>query len=622
MEGNWIFASYNNAGDDGLNDAGIETFSAQAEVSNIREVIQNSLDQISESAKNNNLPVIVEFDDFYIEPFDFPNNEEFQEIIKKCIESSNNEQTKEFFNNALNLLNNRIRVLRISDYNTTGLEGAEDDDRDKSWHSLVKSNGHSNKNMTSGGSFGIGKSAPFKCSGLRTVFYGSKVDNIDSCIGVARLISHEGNHGLTLGKGYFSNNNDLKAILEPAKIGKYRRTTNGTDIFIMGYEGADDIEKLIRETTLTNFFVSIFRNQLEVKYKDNVINKGNIGQLIADLDNDNELFEETKIYYDMLNTYPTEDDEDDKRIVLDSSEFGAKYGIQDGEATLLLRKADDLNKRILMTRKPGMSLFKQGYINGSISFTGLLLIEGEKMNGLFKDMEMPAHDAWEPTRCNVDKEKYIEAYAELKKYLKDKVSRYFSQTNEDSISAYGMDEFFSSSSEENGKAKISILEGKVKTKATKKKIQRKKSKIVPKSGGEDDIPPEERENPGNGSSNGSNSGGSGKDNPDTKDKKYKLLPLKKALRCNDEKSGKYTLSFNVDKDKKKVKLEFLVIAEKGSYQLPIIDSSIENNNGYIMYVSNNNIYISNISHKEPVKLDFTIDFDHKCMMEVNYYEAR
>lgn len=623
MNGKWIFASYNNAGDDGLNDAGIETFSAQAEVSNIREVIQNSLDQISNTAKENNEPVIVEFDDFYIEPFEFPNNEEFKEIIKKCIESSNNNQTKEFFNNAIELLNNKIRVLRISDYNTTGLEGAEDDDREKSWHSLVKSNGHSNKNMTSGGSFGIGKSAPFKCSGLRTVFYESKVNLIDSSIGVARLISHEGENGLTLGKGYFSTNKELKAILEPIKIGNYKRTSNGTDIFIMGYEGSDDIEKLIRETTLKNFFVSIFRNQLEVRYKDNIINQRNIGQLIADLDDENEEFVETKIYYEMLNTYPTDDDPNDKRIVLNSKEFGEKYGIKDGEATLLLRKDDDLNKRILMTRKPGMSLFKQGYINGSISFTGLLLIEGETMNGLFKDMEMPAHDAWEPSRCNVDKEKYIRAYDELKKYLRDKVSQYFSKTNEDSISAYGMDEFFSSSSEENGKAKISVLEGKVKTNATKKKNQRKKNKIVPKSGGEDDFPPEGSDRHGN-DDGGSSKDGRSKpaDKPNSDDKKYKLLPLKKRLKCDNEKLGQYSLRFKTDKDKKRIKLEFLVIAEKGSYQLPIINPRIENNNGYIMYCSNNNVYISNVSCKEQVILNFTIDFDYKCMMEVNYYETR
>ena len=43
------------------------------------------------------------------------------------------------------------------------------------WHRLVKMTGQSAKNSnTAGGSYGIGKHAPFAVSGLRTIFYSTR----------------------------------------------------------------------------------------------------------------------------------------------------------------------------------------------------------------------------------------------------------------------------------------------------------------------------------------------------------------------------------------------------------------------------------------------------------------
>jgi hypothetical protein len=71
------------------------------------------------------------------------------------------------------LTSDKVRILEISDYNTCGLEG---DDRKVGgrWHSLVKSEGVPNPNAAAGGSYGIGKMAPFACSDARTVLYSTK----------------------------------------------------------------------------------------------------------------------------------------------------------------------------------------------------------------------------------------------------------------------------------------------------------------------------------------------------------------------------------------------------------------------------------------------------------------
>ena len=61
-------------------------------------------------------------------------------------------------------------VLRISDYNTTGLLGSREP-INTDWTNLTKSSGASDKKGTAGGSYGIGKFAPFACSFFSTVFY-------------------------------------------------------------------------------------------------------------------------------------------------------------------------------------------------------------------------------------------------------------------------------------------------------------------------------------------------------------------------------------------------------------------------------------------------------------------
>ena len=54
-------------------------------------------------------------------------------------------------------------ILRISDFNTSGLLGSKEE-INTDWTNLTKSSGASDKKGTAGGSYGIGKYAPFACS--------------------------------------------------------------------------------------------------------------------------------------------------------------------------------------------------------------------------------------------------------------------------------------------------------------------------------------------------------------------------------------------------------------------------------------------------------------------------
>src|SRR5699024_8173349 len=107
-----------------------------------------------------------------------------------------------------------IKILRISDFNTRGLEGAEHAELTSPWSSLIKEAGSSNKREDSGGSFGIGKAAPFLNSKLRTLFYSSfDISGYPSHIGVANIMSFEKlDNTITLGTGYYTNNQQSTAI--------------------------------------------------------------------------------------------------------------------------------------------------------------------------------------------------------------------------------------------------------------------------------------------------------------------------------------------------------------------------------------------------------------------------
>lgn len=344
----WRFVSNQNSTIVGINDAGIETFSADIQRSLIREVIQNSLD----ATLPNNEPVKVEFQAFSIDQAAFPDIVNFKEAIKKCRISSKNEPDAfRFFKCASDFLErDRLRILRISDYNTTGLTGSDTCKKGTVWSRLVKESGSSNKDNSSGGSFGIGKSATFACSDLRTLFYSSlDKDGLESNFGVAKLISFKDKEvgGYTTGTGYYSEDENFTAMHEMANFDtSYHRNSSGTDIYVMGAHLTKNFKQNYIHAVLLEFLVSIVRGKLIVNIQGDTIDRHTIKKYINDLNQ----YESSEIkdlieYYNLL----TSPNPNIHRIKLDSSKYGKKYGFEDGECTLYLREGENLNRKILIT---------------------------------------------------------------------------------------------------------------------------------------------------------------------------------------------------------------------------------------------------------------------------------
>ena len=623
-DGKWRFASNNKGIVDGFNDPGIETFSANSIASMVREVIQNSVDQQVDDSR----PVVVDFDFFQVTQDEIPGGRQLGNIFDRCITASKGDPVATgFFQQAQKLMKGKIDVLRISDHNTTGLVGAETDDTKTPWHQLVKGRGSSNKNINSGGSFGIGKAAPLACSYFHTIFYASKVDAIDSYVGVSRLLSFKekesgffGKEYTTTGTGFYSSSDNMNAILKPFAMGHFKRRDNGTDIYILALEKDKDLYGTIRLAVLENFFVSIEFQKLIVHVGQDTINRNSLAQYIAQLDD--KKYAALKDYYNLL-IHRHDDPEENRVISLDADEYGKKYGIKDGECTLLLHQGEDLNQRVLMTRKTGMTLFPQSRLGNSISYTGILLIQGDTMNQIFKTMEMPAHDKWEPGRCKVNKTFYKNAYTDLKQYLRKKIIENFGAPQQDIEAAYGMDEFFADAAGD-GALNVEIKERKPKAKMIKRKARRRRTdreikvKEPPEEGGLDDNPRTDGKE-----DDPKKDGRTTKDPADPAKKKYnfKFRAVKKRLVANNMMNGEFTLAFTIPISKSRIRLEVVGLAERGNYKIPVHNVRIDGNDSAVE-VEKNSITFGPAKKGQTIAAHFSTGFQGPMMMEVNYYEAK
>lgn len=424
----WNFPPNNYGQITGLNDAGIETFRGNPLDSLAREINQNSCD--AKDTKNNG-PVEVHFNLVYVPAQFFPERDRFISILNSCRDYwQDNAKTKQFFENALSIMElETIPFLKISDYNTTGLTGANEGQRG-GWHNLIKSVGSSDKDSQSGGSFGIGKHAPFACSDLRTVFYGTKEVNTgaEAFQGVAKLVTHLNEHDEpTQGTGYFGvieKNRPITATAEMNAI--FRRSDIGTDIFIAGFNEKSGWEEKIIKSVLENFFIAILNEKLIVKVGDTTINANSLAGLLEKY---------TKNDPECLSYYYYEAYTLSNRYHFPNKDF---LGL--GEIDLFVLPGKDLPKRVAMVRGTGMKIYDKGSFRTPFKFAGVMVAKGEGINDFLRKIEPPTHNAWEPDRHeNPEKAKGI--IRKLYGWINEKIRSITVVSDEEELDVEGLSQY-------------------------------------------------------------------------------------------------------------------------------------------------------------------------------------
>lgn len=617
----WRFVPNQNSTIFGINDAGIETFTANMDRSLVREIIQNSLDAVLPDHRG---PVHVEFSLFEVDTQRIPDVHTLHDKIKLCRDSNMDEpDARRFFENADSILSApKIRILRASDRYTIGLEGSDTCAKGTSWSRLVKESGSSNKGQSSGGSFGIGKSAAFACSDLRTVFYSSLDRNgLRSNFGVAKLVSFEDPAlSWTTGVGYYSEDESFTAIPELSDLDDtYVRSSSGTDIYILGMHRGEEFKELFIKAVLLDFLVSIVQGKLVVTIQDEVINKSTLPTYMSKLNP----YESDQIrallnYYHLL----TANDPSILKISLDKTQYGKKYGFDDGECTLYLKEGEGFNRKILITRKAGMRIFEQDRISGSIEFTGILIIDGPNMNETFKKMEVPSHDAWEPGRCRGSEAYYTNIFADLRRYLRDQVKEHFGKISDKAIDAFGASDFLPDRIAEQSLEKlqktelstrIKALLGKTKAPAKKRIRQLELIAETPTEGSATNKKGPTLRTPAlpKGTQSGERFG-------------YKEIIVKKRLSCRDAEKGCYDLTFVIPSTAKNAKLVFTLSGEQSDLDLPVVSAKIVKGDAgaAISKKAENILYLENVKKGTLVQFEIQVDFDNYCMMEVDYFATK
>lgn len=413
-----------------------------------REVIQNSNDAVPEGKK---LIMKMELDDFPISVF--PNRERVLKHLDGTLSIENlPERCKEFTKNAKRILESEtIRILKISDYNTEGVQGSEKavNEVDSQWNALVYDEGNSQKmSSNSTGSFGTGKNAPFALSGINTVFYVTKdIKGIHAVEGVSKLFTSHIN-GIKYDRKIYYAKKDSEGNLHPLNYEDSRNNLNkifhrnetGTDVLIFGIDfDKAKIKEEIIQSVVENFFVLITNDKLEITIFDELINKDTLWKIIDKYCTKPIEYTNSNIKYGYIKQYLSV-----YTKLYETTEF-----VEDvqgaGKLRLLISKGNDISgKWVAMFRNKGMKIFDANIRTAQQNYSAIFFPGDNDVDEFLKKIENPTHDFFDPeVRINDKTEKNlaIQRYNQIKTWIRKTIEEYTQINIVDNDYLDGMEEY-------------------------------------------------------------------------------------------------------------------------------------------------------------------------------------
>lgn len=420
----------------GLEDGSIGAFKDKPFPSLAREICQNSIDARRDKSK----PAKVVFSSFIMNSNDIPGVEELREEISKCLDfwtEKGKKQAIDFFSNALTSIKPGLKVkcLRISDFNTTGLDGDNFD-------SLLKGAGDSDKKGSTGGSKGVGKNATFVCSYLRTVFYSTYAqDGIAMHEGKAKLARRQvgDDEDLnTTGVGFYTNSEKNKGIPGYISLDNFKRDPNdyGTDIFVIGLRNTeeDKWKNEIIANVLSSFLVAIYRGSLVVDIDGIVITRETLHLIIQDNVLDKKLKNKIQNEYYLL--------QDHEDVHIERIKIG--HFENDIVEVRVVKQIQGLTptKSYTIVRYPFMQIFskEQGTI---LPFSAIVIIEDGKLCEYLINLENIQHTNWSVEDIDDSSEKAFAKHVikEINDKTKSIISDVLANNESSSTDVAGANEF-------------------------------------------------------------------------------------------------------------------------------------------------------------------------------------
>lgn len=576
-----------------------------------REIIQNSLDA-RESAST---PVVVTFDLETIKRSAVPGMAQLKDICQRCANFWPRDPEKSFFENAIELCaENEINALRISDFNTLGVVG-KDDDRlnDRSWYSLIRCSGSSSKEGGEGGSYGIGKNAPFAASSLRTVLYTTRTSKKATAFqGVARLVTHEKSAGTKAQNIGFLGGSKGQSIRDADQIPeKFRREQRGTDVVILGFITGKDWQGQLRLSVLENFWPAIHFGDLEVRIGDLEITKESLAHLLEESQKD----EISAHYY--------------------YEAFTSKQAVHHSATLPNLKKVDlylhtgevEMPKRVAMVRKSGMVIYHKMF-RAAVPYCGVFLCRNDDGNARLRAMEPPRHDVWDADFPDKGANKHIEK--EFIDYIKESIRNLSVKDETTVIAVPELSRFLpddeespeddKGSPEQSHEDKVEGFPDKPEKPADRKEIpvsKIKKSKAIVTSTDDDDDGGDDDDDDGGGgggNGNGGGGGGGGKSDKTVVPVRFRAFP-----KTTDY--SEYSVTVRSDGDTaKKVMLTVQVVGDDAREFVRLSEARLPGGKK-VPHLPGGKVGPVTLDPNKPLRFDLTLEDSRKAAVEVVAHEA-
>jgi len=415
----WYFPKNAGGMEEGFANQGINQFKVAPYQKLAREIIQNSYDARLKKEDGTDERVKVVFEFIKVKKSDIPEID----YVMRCIKASKDYYEKDqrldsFYNAAKRAYENEyINVLKISEYNTTGLYGIEG--KKEAWYGLIKSSGNSTKSGITGGSYGAGKHAPFVFSNFRTIFYSTYVKNEGFAFqGKSILCTHEIDGIKKNNVGFYGllDDEDCLPIRDNQLVNEiYKREETGTDLFIIGAKLEENWNETIISSVIENFWMLILKDKLEVIVKENgqapqsinCQNVRNYAETIGKAKKDFNAHKFLKVYFDNVSLV--------KGTIL-----------EENDVELMIEQLPEYpEKKILLMRDTEMKIKIQVARKRPINYIGIFKATGEEINKILRESEPQTHDDWNPDNVE-DEEKKKNARKTINKisdWINDEINK-------------------------------------------------------------------------------------------------------------------------------------------------------------------------------------------------------
>lgn len=397
----WNFSKKNEPDQNLLDPFSDSKFNINCVASFTREIIQNSLD-----AKNNEIlePVKMAFELKSIAAKDIPGLEQLLLVLEQARKNIQHKETANKFDRAIEeLKKDKIECLKVSDYNTIGMNESR-------WDALLFKEGISDKsNDSSAGRHGVGKKASFLMSLCNTVYYATKNTDGKMFFGGKSILVDWQNleNEWCSSKGWYGkkeiNSNDIECVSgdKIALINDFfaRKDKYGSDVIVLAPRKVNSdysLEQLIISSILENFFIGICEKKIEVKVNSIKINSNNIDDIIDKYYISNFKSRESvgaNVTYGLLKDF--------QKAYLENKTNPQKIPMkidpddENEDSCLdiyLTLDTEQTRKYYSFYRDHGMKIKDERYGDANRSFSAIVVARGEKLNEFLLNLENAAHD--------------------------------------------------------------------------------------------------------------------------------------------------------------------------------------------------------------------------------------